>query len=347
MNQYNNQFPTLSIKRSKGAYLFDSHHSKLVDFFLNHGSLILGHSHPKITKALKNQISKGFVYPSPNPLPHQLAKLIRKSYPNIQNITFSYSYIHLLSLLSHTIQKLHHTHKQQKILLLNTKYLPTLNLTYQTYQYLYSFDLNHIESTLNSSKKSTQPFAAICTPYIHTYPQFIVQNLNYWIQLQSLCQKYHAHLVLDLQSTAFRFNTLPISPDLILFDNTIGGGFPLFAIGSKYPPHSSYTSSHIFSPLPFVAGIHTLKLLQFLKPSQKLLKLQQSLSLKTQNFKYHVTGYHSLFGIHKLPDSFHLLQFFQNHKIFLPKPFSQAYFLSTAHQSSHIERLISTLKKLN
>ncbi len=50
------------------------------------GTLILGHSHPKVINALKKALDNGTSYGAPTPLEIELAKLVLKAYPSIDKI---------------------------------------------------------------------------------------------------------------------------------------------------------------------------------------------------------------------------------------------------------------------
>jgi len=48
------------IKRGKGPYLYDYDGNRFVDFYLSNGSLLVGHSHPKMTKIIKSWLNRGY-----------------------------------------------------------------------------------------------------------------------------------------------------------------------------------------------------------------------------------------------------------------------------------------------
>lgn len=51
-------FPIM--KRGKGPYIYDYDDNRFVDFYLSNGSLLLGHSHPGITKVIKSWLNRGY-----------------------------------------------------------------------------------------------------------------------------------------------------------------------------------------------------------------------------------------------------------------------------------------------
>lgn len=60
------------LKRGKGAYLYDIDGNKYVDFYLDNGAVILGHSNPTLTKFIKNGLSAGVSSIFPNKFHHRL-----------------------------------------------------------------------------------------------------------------------------------------------------------------------------------------------------------------------------------------------------------------------------------
>ena len=96
------QYP-FAIKRGKGVYLYDFDQNRYTDYSLNNGSLILGHAHPKVTREIKNILSKGYIFHQPTPLILRLGKLIRECYPNIDIIRFIDSKRKILSNISQVI----------------------------------------------------------------------------------------------------------------------------------------------------------------------------------------------------------------------------------------------------
>ncbi len=84
----------ITLVSGKGVYLFDEKGNKYLDFMTNYGVNILGHSHPKIIKALKDQIDKFIVLHSSfaNDIRIKAAqRLIKRVGGNISRVYFSNS----------------------------------------------------------------------------------------------------------------------------------------------------------------------------------------------------------------------------------------------------------------
>src|SRR5690606_23227205 len=53
------------VKKAQGAYLYDEDGREYVDYINSWGPMILGHTHPMVLEAVKNQLKKGFSYGTP------------------------------------------------------------------------------------------------------------------------------------------------------------------------------------------------------------------------------------------------------------------------------------------
>ena len=74
------------IKSASGAYLHDVDGNDYVDFIGSWGPMILGHSNPKIIKAIKDQADLGTSYGAPTEAETSIGELIRTVMPSIEKI---------------------------------------------------------------------------------------------------------------------------------------------------------------------------------------------------------------------------------------------------------------------
>ena len=74
------------IKSASGAYLHDVDGNDYVDFIGSWGPMILGHSNPKIIKAIKDQAELGTSYGAPTEAETSIGELIRTTMPSIEKI---------------------------------------------------------------------------------------------------------------------------------------------------------------------------------------------------------------------------------------------------------------------
>ncbi len=76
----------LFIERAKGSRLYDVDGNVFIDYVLSWGPMILGHTHPEVTKAIKEAVSKGTSYGAPTEKEILLARLIKKAFPSIEKV---------------------------------------------------------------------------------------------------------------------------------------------------------------------------------------------------------------------------------------------------------------------
>ncbi|MDA9814916.1 MFS transporter [Gammaproteobacteria bacterium] len=73
-------------EKAKGAYLFDADGNEYIDYIGSWGPMIMGHSHPEVVNAIKNQADLGTSYGAPTGLESDLASLIIQCIPSIEKI---------------------------------------------------------------------------------------------------------------------------------------------------------------------------------------------------------------------------------------------------------------------
>ncbi len=79
------------VDRTEGAKVIDVDGNEYIDFCMNYGAQLAGHTHPKIVKALEKQIKRGTLYTMPHNLTAELAKELVKRFPPIDKVRFTNS----------------------------------------------------------------------------------------------------------------------------------------------------------------------------------------------------------------------------------------------------------------
>lgn len=72
------------IKRAKGSRLTDVDGQEYIDFCMAFGPLVLGHAHPKIVGAIKEQAEMGTLYGAPTEAEVEFAEMVTGHYPSIE-----------------------------------------------------------------------------------------------------------------------------------------------------------------------------------------------------------------------------------------------------------------------
>src|SRR5437899_2553240 len=78
----------LVIERGSGQYLYDADGNQLLDYVCSWGAMLLGHAHPAVNAAIAEQARRGTSFGVTTELELQLATLITKAIPFIENIRF-------------------------------------------------------------------------------------------------------------------------------------------------------------------------------------------------------------------------------------------------------------------
>jgi glutamate-1-semialdehyde 2,1-aminomutase len=81
----------LFIERAEGSRLHDADGHEIVDFMNNFTSLILGHANPKVVDAVSEQMRIGSAYAAPTRSQLELAQLLRRRVPSLEQLRFTSS----------------------------------------------------------------------------------------------------------------------------------------------------------------------------------------------------------------------------------------------------------------
>ncbi len=79
------------IARAKGEFIWDADGKRYLDFCASWGPMILGHSHPKVVKAITDQAKLGTSFGASHEYEIILAKLIKKAFPSIEKLRLTSS----------------------------------------------------------------------------------------------------------------------------------------------------------------------------------------------------------------------------------------------------------------
>src|SRR5438034_1667336 len=74
------------VNRAKGARVWDVDGNEYIDYVCTWGPAILGHTHPKIIKAVQQAAENGTSFGIPNPFEVTMAKLVCSAVPSVQKV---------------------------------------------------------------------------------------------------------------------------------------------------------------------------------------------------------------------------------------------------------------------
>src|SRR3989449_428977 len=78
----------LYIERGEGCRVWDVDGTERIDMIGNYTAMILGHSHPKVVEAIRNQAARGTGFAAANPVEVELATLLCERVPSFDAVRF-------------------------------------------------------------------------------------------------------------------------------------------------------------------------------------------------------------------------------------------------------------------
>ena len=324
-------------------YVYSAHGSKVVDidgnsytdYWCTHFSMILGHSHPRIKKALEKQLEEGWNFGLEHELEVRYAELIKSLVPGAEMIRFSNSGTEAnmyATRLARTFMKrsligkfeggwhggydaLHCAVKPP------FEILPSGGLVQGALSDTVVLPYNDIEGTRRIIGK--RKLASIVVEPVLGVGGMIPADREFLKGLRELCDETGTLLLFDEVITGFRLGLgggheyFNVRPDLTVFGKVIGGGLPIGAVSGRrdimeHMDHTKYSGEdYCFqggtgaaNVLTLAAGEATIQALMDEPVYEKIDGLGQNLrtrlseTFSQSNFDARVTGAGSLFGIH-------------------------------------------------
>ena len=241
----------IAFKKGKGSYLFSTNGKKYLDFVQGIAVNSLGHSHPKLIKAINKQskllwhVSNAFMIPEGEKLAKKLAKKTFADYVIFQNSGTEATEAAIKIARRYFYSK--GQSKKNRILCINNSFhgrtLATIfasnskKLTEGFYPKVDGFDHFNFGDHKGLKKAITSRTAAIMVETIvgeggiKVIPDYCLRGLR------KLCNKKKILLILDEVQCGigrtgdfFAFEKSKVKPDIVPIAKGIGGGFPIGAV---------------------------------------------------------------------------------------------------------------------
>ncbi|MFB7141217.1 acetylornithine transaminase [Gottfriedia sp. NPDC056225] len=255
-------FPTYNKKpinflNGKGTYLFDDENNKYLDFLSGIAVCNLGHCHPKVSNALKEQVDSIWHISNLFTIKKQeeLAELLVKSF-NDGLAFFCNSGTEANEAAIKLAKK--HTSKSHIISFKQSFHGRTFGSMAATGQpkihegygemlsgftYVPYNDLNALQNEINENT------GAIILEIIQGEGGVIVGNNDFFEGVQALCKKHELLLIVDevqtgvgRTGTMFAYEQTPLNPDIITLAKGLGNGFPVGAMLGKNKLASTFSA---------------------------------------------------------------------------------------------------------
>ena len=279
-------------KKARGPYLIDADNNKYIDYIGSWGPMILGHSNPKIIKAVSRQLELGTSYGAPTSIESDTAKLIKKCFPSIQKIRMvnsgteaTMSAVRLARGYTNKTKIIkfdgcYHGHVDSLLIKagsgVSTFGLPdSPGIPNELAKKTLSCEFNNKDSFLKIFNKVKNDLAAVIVEPIAGNMGFVPGDKSFLKLLRKKTSENNSLLIFDEVMTGFRVSLggaqelYGIKPDLTTLGKVIGGGLPVGAFGGKKkvmdclapngPVYQAGTLSG--NPLAMAAGSTLIKLL--------------------------------------------------------------------------------------
>ncbi|WP_066014964.1 glutamate-1-semialdehyde 2,1-aminomutase [Endozoicomonas atrinae] len=277
-------------KKARGAHLYDVDGREYIDYIGSWGPMILGHNHPDVIAAVRDQALAGLSFGAPTELETRLAKMVREMVPSMELLRMvnsgteaTMSAIRLARGFTGRdrivkFEGCYHGHSDSLLVkagsgaltlgVPNSPGVPaalaekTITLTYN--------NLAEVEDTF---KQVGDEIACIIIEPVAGNMNCIPPAPGFLEGLRMLCDEYGTVLIFDEVMTGFRVALggaqayYGVKPDLTTLGKIIGGGLPVGAFGGRRdimehlaplgPVYQAGTLSG--NPLAMAAGLATLE----------------------------------------------------------------------------------------
>jgi glutamate-1-semialdehyde 2,1-aminomutase len=249
----------LAFAAGSGARLRDLDGNEYIDHVLGWGPVILGHSHPRVVRAVCEQVMRGQTFGAQHELEPAVAEKILSLVPATERVCFASSgteavQVALRLARAHTgrqkvIKFEGHYHGWSDAIFFNFRARPLDRDTSATpatsgqsanaardVLALPWNDLGRVEATLEAHRGDV---AAIITEPLPANSGMIPAAPDFLAGLRRLCDRHDVALIFDEVITGFRVALggaralCQVVPDVSVFGKAIAGGFPLSALAGR------------------------------------------------------------------------------------------------------------------
>lgn len=243
-------------KRGSGARLWDEEGREYIDYVGSWGPMILGHSHPSVINAVKQQLEAGLGYGAPTVLETRMADLVCELVPSIEKVRMvssgteaTMSAIRLARGATGRdkvikFEGCYHGHSDSLLVKAGSGALtigvPTSpGVPADLAKLTLTLEYNNLQQVVDVMATEGDEVACIIVEPVAGNMNCVPPEPGFLQGLRELCDKYGAVLIFDEVMTGFRValggaqSYYSVSPDLTTLGKVIGGGLPVGAFGGR------------------------------------------------------------------------------------------------------------------
>ncbi len=282
----------LFLKHAEGAYVTDEDDKRYVDYVGSWGPMILGHSHPEVLDAVRNQLQHGLSYGAPTAMETEMAERVCSLVPSMEMVRMvssgteaTMSAIRLArgytgrdSIIK--FEGCYHGHSDSLLVKAGsgalTQGVPSSAGVPPAFaKHTLTLPFNDLAAVEQMLAEVGSEVACIIVEPVAGNMNCVPPAPGYLQGLREQCDKHGVVLIFDEVMTGFRVALggaqahYGVTPDLTTFGKIIGGGMPVGCFGGKRaimeriaplgPVYQAGTLSG--NPLAMAAGLTTLKLI--------------------------------------------------------------------------------------
>lgn len=282
----------LFFKHAEGPYVIDEDDNRYVDYVGSWGPMILGHSHPAVLDAVREQLQHGLSFGAPTAMETEMAELVCSLVPSMEMVRMTSSgteatmsairlargYTGRDDIIK--FEGCYHGHSDSLLVKAGsgalTQGVPnSAGVPADFAKHTLTLPFNDIAAVETMLADVGTSVACIIVEPVAGNMNCVPPVPGFLEGLRTLCDQYGVVLIFDEVMTGFRVALggaqalYGVKPDLTTFGKIIGGGMPVGCFGGKReimeviapmgPVYQAGTLSG--NPLAMAAGLTTLKLL--------------------------------------------------------------------------------------
>ncbi len=249
--------------RAKGAYVWDVDGNRYIDSLCNMGACILGHGHPSVVRAVREQLSTGLTVGLESELSIETAKLLKSMIPSAESVKFANTGTEAMMHAIHIARGYTGKNRIAKLeggyngwydyVLISTH--PKLeeagpasnpvpvrgaNGLSQDATNTVIVPFNNIEDTTRILRANKNELAALIVEPVMFNVGCVTPRNNYLKAVRELTEKLGILLIFDEVISGFRVapggaqEYYHVTPDLSTFAKAMANGFPISAVVGKH-----------------------------------------------------------------------------------------------------------------